>query len=137
MAVPPKPPPRPKKHSKPPRPASHTTASHTTEIDVAWAEPTANESAKSRAKTSVPARSEPGQRRDTIPVQPEWLEFVEDAPEGIILSVPNVPPLPRHVPRPRRKAAPPPLPPAVDEKPSKHRSSRPKKTTTHAKTKKP
>lgn len=83
----------------------------------------------------MPARPQPEPRRDTIPVELEWLEFVEEkGAKGAGVLVPRAPRLPPPIPAPRPKA-PPPLPTA-DKGQSKRHSLQPKTTSTKTKKKK-
>jgi hypothetical protein len=96
--MPSKPPPRAKGPAKPPRPATPARAPMPTiEVDVAWLE--APTDAGKRERTSKSAGEPPptveAPRRDTIPVQPEWLEIEDDPPPA---------PAPPRVPRPAGKA---------------------------------
>ncbi len=97
--MPSKPPPRAKGPAKPPRPAMPTI-----EVDIEWLEPSTDAGAAPKGKGAgasghAPLPTRPpleAPRRDTIPVDPAWLEVDEE---------PAPAPAPRGVPRPAAPAA--------------------------------
>jgi hypothetical protein len=94
---------RPRKKSGAGRPASKNKGKS------ANASKSASKRAKAATKSPPPLLASEAGRRNTIPVQAEWLEVVEPYPKIPILFVPNVEPMRRR----RRRARPPPLPEAL------------------------
>lgn len=73
----------------PPRPSAPPI-----EVDPAWLEPATDPGTGAALRSSGPPAG--GVKRDTIPVEADWLEIVEEeAPNEEALSIPKAPPRPR------------------------------------------